>query len=368
MPRVLFRVDSSLEIGTGHLMRCLTLAGALKEKNVECLFICREHKGHSIHAIVDAGYSLFALSSRDFLASVAPTKSVSAHIHHANWLGVSQVQDADACIAVVGDEHFDWIVVDHYALDFRWEQKLRSYCDRLLVIDDLADRSHDCDLLLDQTYGREIADYQKLAPAKCRFLCGTKYALLRPEFSKLREYSINRRKLTQARSLLITMGGVDKDNITSRILHTLIEFDFPKNFQVTVVMGKSSPWTDEVRRLAKKMPCTTSVLVDIKDMAKLMAESDLAIGAAGSTAWERCCLGLPTIMLVLALNQRFIADGLERVGAAIVLKNTEDIESELSVHLHALILPPNGSHIMSERASDLLDGRGVQRILSFLGM
>ena len=308
--KVAFRTDASLQIGTGHVMRCLTLADALSAKGADCQFICRAHEGNLIDYIRSKGHTTQALPvEATFPRSLAdPT--------HAPWLGATQAQDAEACAPILAAQHFDWLIIDHYALDARWERAMAPHYRKLMVIDDLADRPHACNLLLDQTFGRDAADYRPLVPADCQLLCGSQYALLRPEFAALRPYSLQRRAHPVLRELLITMGGVDKDNATGQVLQALRACPLPADCRVTVVMGATAPWLEEVRTQAQDMPWPTRVLIGVSDMAQLMADSDLAIGAAGATSWERCCLGLPTIMLVLAENQRKIAEGLCKAGAA----------------------------------------------------
>jgi len=187
-----------------------------------------------------------------------------------------------------------------------------------MVIDDLADRPHDCDLLLDQSLGREAADYAGLLPPAATPLIGPGYALLRPEFARLRAASLARRERPVLRKLLVTMGGVDKDNATGRVLDALASCTLPDAVEITVVMGPQAPWLSEVRAQAAAMPVPTKVLVGVRDMAALMAESDLAIGGGGMTSIERCVLGLPTIIVIQAENQIRQAKDLERAGAAVI--------------------------------------------------
>ena len=247
--KIAFRVDASLQIGTGHVMRCLTLADALAAQGADCLFICREHQGNLIEHIRNKGYCVHALP---VLPSVCAsslainTVSDEQSLAHSHWLGATQVEDAAACAAILAGVKPDWLIVDHYALDARWELALKSHYRKLMVIDDLADRPHLCDLLLDQTFGRDAEDYHELVPAISRLLCGSRYALLRPEFAALRDYSLQRRANPQLRQLLITMGGVDKDNATGQVLEALRGCALPAQCHITVVMGTTAPWLDEV--------------------------------------------------------------------------------------------------------------------------
>ena len=364
--KVMFRADASLQIGTGHVMRCLTLADALAAHGADCQFICRAHEGNLIEFIRGKGYLAHALPivHEASVASTAPGPAASTpDLAHAHWLGATQAQDAEACTAILAAERPDWLIVDHYALDARWERALAPHYRKLMVIDDLADRPHACDLLLDQTFGRDAADYRPLVPADCHLLCGSQYALLRPEFAALRPYSLQRRARSALRELLITMGGVDKDNATSQVLQALRTCPLPADCRITVVMGAAAPWLGEVRTQAQDMPWPTRVLVGVSDMAQLMADSDLAIGAAGATSWERCCLGVPTIMLVLADNQRKVAQGLEQWGAAKLINLGQSATRQLRELLLPVIDDPAQLLNMSDCAASVVDGSGVDAVM-----
>ncbi|SPJ34385.1 UDP-2,4-diacetamido-2,4,6-trideoxy-beta-L-altropyranose hydrolase [Kushneria phyllosphaerae] len=356
---VAFRVDASLEMGTGHVMRCLTLARALSQQGVTCHFLCRDHTGHLMGAIEANGFSVHALSNADSNGSAPQGTGVPAHAH---WLGASWQQDAEQSRSIIQDIGPDWLVVDHYALDARWENAVLPEATRLLVIDDLADRPHAADALLDQNLGRQAEDYEHLVPGHCHLMIGPQYALLRPEFAQWRPYSLERREhRRECQELSISLGGVDKDNVTGIVLNALQQSDLPARCHVTVIMGATAPWLGSVREQAAKLPWSTEVVVNVDDMARRMANADLAIGAAGSTSWERCCLGLPTILLVLASNQREVAASLERQGAAIVVP-AGDISQALPLALHTLA-SANALDQASRYSACLLDGQGTSRAL-----
>jgi UDP-2,4-diacetamido-2,4,6-trideoxy-beta-L-altropyranose hydrolase len=358
-PLIVFRADASLDIGTGHVMRCLTLAAALREHGASCEFVCRAHAGNLIEFIREQGYVVHALPKAGTAAgSTAP-------LAHAEWLGASWESDAEQTCAALSGRRAAWLVVDHYALDRRWEAALRAYCDRLMVIDDLADRVHDCDLLLDQNLGRKRDDYQRLVPEASMILAGPAYTLLRPEFAEWRPYSLQRRESPALRHVLVTMGGVDKDNATGKTLTALARCDLPADCDITVVMGPHAPWLAEVKRQAAAMPFKTEVLVNVRDMERLMANSDVAIGAAGSTSWERCALGLPTLLIVLAANQEVVARALQQFGAAKVLSEPDRIVPDLPVAL-ARLKQSDSLKDMAAAAASIIDGRGVQRVLEIL--
>lgn len=347
--QVVFRADASTDIGTGHVMRCLTLARALAEQGARCDFICRAHAGHLGDFIREQGFVVHVLPL------VPSPNALADGTAHAHWLGASQAQDAQACEPVLVALQPDWLVVDHYALDARWEKALAHAYGQLMVIDDLADRPHVASVLLDQTLGRDPADYQAHVPSDCTLLCGSPFALLRPEFAARRPGSLQRRSPSAFHQLLITMGGVDKDNATGRVLDALAKCALPADCRVVVVMGPHAPHAARVQAQASTLPWPTQVLSGVSHMAQLMADSDLAIGAAGATAWERCCLGLPSLMLVLADNQRGMAQALAKSGAAQVIEPVDLPRMDWSALLN-----------MGPKAADLVDGEGVGRVMQTL--
>ncbi|MDQ1362600.1 MAG: UDP-2,4-diacetamido-2,4,6-trideoxy-beta-L-altropyranose hydrolase [Pseudomonadota bacterium] len=358
---IVFRTDASLNIGTGHVMRCLTLAQALRERGAQCSFICREHPGNLLELIRQRSFQVFALP----VAHFAEETEAQANPVHASWLGASWETDAEQTLAVLHNSPVDWVIVDHYALDARWECSVRPACAHIMVIDDLADRQHDCDLLLDQNLDRKVIDYARLVPDGCEILAGTEYALLRPEFAALRTYSLQRRTAAQFKHLLITMGGVDKDNATGRVLDALKNSALPDDCYITVVMGPHAPWLEQVRDQAAQMSWKTKVLVNVQDMAALMAESDLAIGAAGTTALERCSLGLPTLTLVLAENQRSGAHALAAKDCIMLLNGPLQLQYDLD-RLLAVAIQPENLQKMQLASSAIVDGEGGVRITNWL--
>ena len=357
--KIAFRTDASLQIGSGHVMRCLTLANALKAQGADCHFISREHPGHLLEVIDQRGYKVHRLASHVVHTELAQAPA------HAAWLGSTWQTDATDTAAILADLQPNWLVVDHYALDHRWEEALAPHYRKLLVIDDLADRAHNCDLLLDQNLGRQPAHYAKWVPAHCRVLTGPHYALLHPEFAALRTYSLQRRKTQPAwRQLLITMGGVDQTNATGQVLQALKTCALPVDCRITVVMGLTAPWLQNVQQLAAQIPFSTDVVVNVSDMAQRMADSDLAIGAAGSTSWERCCLGLPTLLVVLADNQRGIANALDQAGSATALEltNPKQFAAQLRRNILHLVGNPTALRRLGLSASGITDGCGTNLV------
>ena len=362
---VAFRADASLQIGTGHVMRCLTLADALRERGASCTFVCRPHPGHLLALIAQRGHQALALP--ELQEGAQPNHNGTAYCH---WLGTHWAADAQdtqqTLSAHMDDQPVDWLVVDHYALDARWEEALRPQAQRIMAIDDLADRSHACDLLLDQNLGRKEADYWGLLKGTTTTLVGPQYALLRPEFAVLRAPSLTRRQANpQLRRLLIAMGGVDKDNATGQVLAALQSCNLPADLRVTVVMGPHAPWLAQVQAQAAQLPWRTEVLVVVDNMAQLMAENDLAIGAAGGTSWERCCLGLPSLVLVLAQNQLHGALALQEAGAAVAMKSQQQI-TKFFASQQSADEAKEALKKLSQAAAAVTDGEGCQRTVKHM--
>lgn len=356
--KIIFRVDASIQMGTGHVMRCLTLADALSQQGAECEFICREHPGHLNAQITQRGYNVHTLAH---VEQTNPQMSSDTDaLAHAHWLGATQEEDSEACTPFIQSIKPDWLIVDHYSLDKTWQQGLKPYYKKLMVIDDLADREHLADLLLDQNYGSTVEKYQALVPKNCKILAGTQFALLRPEFSQWREYSLKRRsKSTQMKKILITLGGADPDNYTAKILAQLAKTKLHPQTQITVVMGATAPHLETVKHQAAAMPVATQVKANVSNMAELMSNADLAIGAAGATTWERCCLGLPTIQLVIAENQRQIASALVKEKIIILLEQLEKLS-------YLVIEAKSKINELSQLSASICCGKGALRVSRIL--
>lgn len=373
--RVTFRADASHEIGSGHVMRCLALADALSADGAECSFITREHTGDLNTFIKSKGYTVysFPISSienhvqRESLLSAEKDNVFSSKSTYGSWLGTLPRHDASQCLEILHRTIPDWLVVDHYALDSSWESMLRNNCNKLMVIDDLANRKHDCDLLVDQTLNRNAEEYRDLVPSSCHLLCGSHYALLRPEFSELREYSLKRRKRGPFKKILISLGGVDKDNLSGLVLEWLSSYSLPEDITITIVLGEKAPWINKIEKQVKLMPWPTELIVGTSRMASLMADSDLAIGAAGTTAWERCCMGLPSIVFIQASNQLLVSHQLERKGAAIVIDLQNNPKESLK---YAISKFTDGCFYllqMVKNSAEVTNGTGVRSVLYAMG-
>jgi len=354
--RIVFRVDASTQIGSGHLMRCLTLAEGLREQGAEVLFVCRELPGNLNSLIAEKGFELFRLPVTNNHGSKLDWNK------HAAWLGVHWRQDAEATLACLKEKavKFDWLVVDHYALDKNWEVVFRSLVDKIMVIDDLADRQHDCDLLLDQNfYSDQNERYENLVPAHCTKLLGPSYALLRPEFHETRKNIPPR--AGRVRKLLVFLGGVDETNETTKAINAINALE-RSDLSIDVVVGSGNPHQKQIDELCASLK-NIRFHCQISNMAELMANADLAICAGGTVTWERFCLGLPALVVSVADNQKSIAEDCGRDGCQIFLGESADVsEAVLSAALRTLLQSPSLLMNLSTQAMQKVDGKGLLRV------
>jgi len=352
---VAFRVDASHKIGIGHVMRCITLANALKKNGAHTRFICR-HLPKSLHELFSSqGHELVLLNHS---AVNVPVEKLA----HSNLLETSQAQDAIDSLKALSDKAWDWLVIDHYAIDAKYEKKLRSAAKKIFVIDDIADRFHNCDVLLDQNlYSNMESRYTEKLPKYCQVLLGPKYALLREEFRQLREHV--KPRIGPVGRILIFFGGIDPENLTSRTIEAIKNIN--TNIIVDVVIGTEHPYRIEIEKSCKIN--NYNFYVQTKRMAELMAASDLAIGAGGSASWERCCLGLATVSIAFADNQYDIANSLDNVGACIFIGDQESAtQKKIESTLELVINDSNLLLSISEKAFSLADGCGAERVCKIL--
>ena len=352
--RAAFRTDSSIIIGTGHLFRCLTLADALRRKGAAVSFICCELPGNLISSVEEMNFPVHRLAFGN----------VSTH-HGIRELpippgaGIAWESDArDTIRRIAGTPKVDWLIVDHYDLDRRWEGEMRPVVGKIMVIDDLADRPHDCDLLLDQNLD-EFPDrrYEGLVPGHCRKIFGPRNALLRPEFIEARKTLRDRDGVV--RGILVFFGGSDRTDETSKALEALRRLGRP-DVAVEVVVGGSNPHGDKVRRLCLAMG-NARFHFQVRNMAELMAKADLAIGATGTATWERCYLGLPAVTLVLAENQFSNAVQVSMAGAIANLGWHSEVDADhLAAAVRRLLDDPKELKEMGFRGIELMGGESFE--------
>lgn len=330
------RADASKALGGGHIFRCLTLADALAESGWRCTFVCKPETREVVPALGRSRHEIIDLHGPD----------------ESCFLRALRTTDADL------------LVVDHYGLDTGLEAACRPWVRRILVIDDGPNRAHDCDILLDQNLGANPSAYHGHVPGRCHLLLGPSFALLRPQFSTARDGAL-KRHLTKrpVQRLLISLGAADPARLASRVVAATAGLPL----EIDVVLDSTGTQEQAIRELASRLGLSVRVHVDVTDMAALMSAADLAVGAGGSTSWERCCLGLPSLIVVLADNQRDIAASLDRAGAALDLGTAETLTNEkLTAALQMLYQDKTRRSAMAERAAAICDGDGTRRVMEVL--
>jgi len=336
--RVAFRTDASAELGTGHVMRCSSLARGLREKGHAVTFICADEPGNMIAWICQAGFEV-------------------VKIHPA-----SQQEDCRQTRTALEPQGADWLVVDHYRLDRSWEEQVAGSADRLMVLDDMG-RPHACDLLLDQNYDNPLhARYLDNLPTDCELLLGPRFALVREEFAQLRDQALLRRdgRLSQ---ILLFMSGSDEYNETGKALAGIAASRY-REVPINVAIGAANPNRAAIDAAMADLP-GGRLYVQTPQMAELMLRADLMICAGGSANWERCTLGLPALLTILAENQVAVAEGLGKAGAQKVLGWYDRLQAcDYAVALDKL--DRNELYSMSAAAAAVCDGRGVEAVISRL--
>lgn len=340
----------------GHLMRCLTLADGIKQRGSRTRFISRrlseywqktlEEKGHEVVLVGNGS----AEQSRDDLP-------------HSHWLDASQAADARTTAGALSDQAWDWLVVDHYALDTRWESAMRNTAQHILVLDDLADRLHDCDVLLDQNFYADMETrYNGKVQPGCKLLLGPRYALLREEFRRERERI--KPRTGRVRRVLVVFGGVDAKNCTARAIEALADIS-EVDLGVDVIIGEQHPFRAQIESACSKQGFACHV--QTSRMAELMASADVAIGAGGSTSWERCCVGLPTMTAALAENQRRLVEDGALYGLLYAPRFQPTDTQSIKFHFRALLENPLLLQMISRNDLEAVDGRGLSRVLRVMG-
>lgn len=350
MKKAFIRADASVEIGSGHIMRCLTLAGDLTHAGWEVFFITRDLPGHLASYIQHQGYP----------ALVLPPLGKPADVKDIQWLSRYWAEDADATAKLIHQQRQDsregddiQLVVDHYAFDSRWERMVRAAVREIMVIDDLANRPHECERLLDQNFYHDMPGrYRGLVPPDCRLWLGPKYALLRPEFRKAR--SAIRPRDGKVRHLLLFFGGSDPTGETFKALEALAAPGL-SDLSADVVTGMANPRRERLCRLVQARP-NLAFHCQVDYMATLMARADLAVGAGGTTTLERAFLGLPSIVVAVADNQRASAEALAATGAIAYAGWHETVTAaSLAEVIAGLRRDPRRMMAMSQRSLELFE-------------
>jgi len=347
---IVFRVDSSAAIGSGHLMRCLTLAELFKkEKHVEIVFISRALEGNINWLITEAGYELVPL---------APGEKSSFLNGYEKWLTVDKWLDAKQTQAILQIMSVECLVVDSYALDKEWENLMRPYTKKIMAIDDLANREHDCDFLLDQTYGEEMdLRYRRLVSGSCRLLTGIQYVLMKTAYYEQRELSKIRQKIGK---ILVFFGSSDDTQETLKFLQALDWLgQYPYIFYV--IVGSNNLQKNKVAEYCSKLK-QVYFYCQVDNMEDFIKDTDIAFGSAGGNTWERCMLGLPAIVTITADNQREVAKQVAKAGAIKVIGDYKTISAE-NYYCELLNLDKLLLKNMSEKAFSLIGTNELDKVI-----
>lgn len=341
---LVIRVDASSDLGSGHVIRCMTLARHFPERDSAVTFLCQALPGNFIHFLQAQGFDVLMMEA-----------------------GLNAEEDAHASYSLI-EERFgkvDWLIVDHYGLDAVWEKSLRPVCKTLMVIDDLANRAHHCDLLLDQNlFEKPEERYKGLLPLGCQTLLGPAYALLRSEFTMLRPSEPRVRHALQR--ILVSFGGSDPTNESYKVIKALSELTWFSEVELDLVIGQANPFQTELLAFVHSMD-NVRCHIQTSRMATLMSEADLFIGGGGTTTWERLCLGVPTLTIAIAENQTEIAQAVHQQDACWYLGTSRMVDvlkiQDALNRLRSNIVELNR---MASNSWKLLDGLGVARVADLL--
>lgn len=346
--KIYFRADASIHIGTGHVMRCLSLAKELQRYGHDIVFVMRPQAGDLCVYTQNLGFKVIKLPK------VSKPINLCSDGDYQAWLQVSESKDAKDFVSVASDA--DIVVVDHYGINCDWEKYVNSGIScKLVAVDDLV-RQHDVDLIVDQTHGANPNEYKSNSAVK-HVLAGSKYALLNTQFSEFHNLAVKKRITNSNHKLLLSMGGVDNPNATLKVLETLSLIK--TEIDTTVLLSERAPHFKSVASFCKKNEEWVKHTPFSENMAELMLQHTIAIGAPGSTSWERACMGLPSILIPLAKNQLQICRNLVNAGCAISLSK-EDIVDALKFGLEELL---DNFDIMRSNSLDICDGMGCQRVV-----
>jgi UDP-2,4-diacetamido-2,4,6-trideoxy-beta-L-altropyranose hydrolase len=350
--RIAFRTDAAPEMGNGHGFRCLTIADALAQRGIDAVFFARRLTKDVERRIHAHGHLLHWLP-----ATVPDSPEPNTRLAHSSWLPVDAAEDgSDTARALALSGGADAIVVDHYALDHMWETELAATGVPVIVIDDLADRAHRCRVLIDTNFYADLERrYDGLVPPDTVLCLGPRFALLRPEFARLR-HALPPPSPVEDR-LFVSLGGADLDNVTGLVLVSLESvsvFD-----QIDVVIGSAHPAKHSLARRCARHGWRLHV--DTIEFASLLARASLAVGAGGTTTWERMCLGVPTLALSLASNQtRMLADA--DTACLLHFHNMPVEPCELATAISTLRKDKARRMRYTRCGQALVDGRGRERI------
>jgi len=351
-PKNLFvRVDAGIEIGDGHFLRCLTLADRLKNKNNQIIFISNKLPKHFIEKIKRSNFKIYKINGYTHIQEEKLGKKIKKQLINNDLIETKKIIEKYK-------NSTNWLIIDHYGIDYVWEKNVCTNIEKIIVIDDLANRKHECDILIDHNFYENMQKrYTKLIPNYCKQFIGPKFTLLRPEFYNARK---NLKRQKQFKRILISFGGSDPSNETKKAI--LAIEDLEKKYKIDVIVGTNNPNKKQIMKLCSKISFC-NFYEQVENMSKYMKRADLAIGAGGTSTWERCCLGLPTIVTILSKDQKKIAEDLSKIGCVINLGVAE--KTTKSDYVRALNeIDLKKLEEISKKCLVLVDGKGVKRTVN----
>lgn len=334
MKDLVIRADAGARMGTGHVMRCLALAQAWKKLNRDVFLVAAHISPLMGLRIVQDGVGVLRIDAL-----------------------VGTAEDAQATIDLARQHGAAWVVIDGYQFGADYQRRLKEAGCRVLFVDDYGHARHYCaDLVLNQNLSA-CEEWYTNRESYTRLLLGTKYVLLRQQFSVYRNWQ--REIPAVARKVLVTLGGGDPDNVTSKVIEAVGGLEV----EVKIVVGGSNPNIEKIKADQRKLR-RSELITDAKNMPDLMAWADVAVSAGGTTSWELAFMGLPAVLLVLADNQRGIAEGLDSAGVARNLGwHMDASESTIRRVLGQILLDSAWRETSSQAARRLVDGRGVSEVV-----
>ncbi len=343
--KIVFRADASQDEGGGHLIRSLVIAKELANRGHDCKIITQE-----------GGIDLIPGGNISFIKQNLAFKQIKKNEFDKPQALFDQLEQ---------NWHPDLCFIDSYRLKKDYQTQIRRLNSKLVVLDDMPWREHDTDILIDPTLNREGDEYKNLVPGHTKLLCGVKYAPLRSEFFKARQKKPDLIVRIETRKhILVSLGLTDPDNITSVVLKGLLKVQ--KDVDVTVLISPQSPFEQEIESLVSQFKFNAQILHSQSDMAGLLSRCDLVIGAGGSSSWERCCLGVPALQLILADNQKDVTESLEKTGAIQSLGFLRDFSPEIvTKSVDSILVDDQNLKAMSEAALKVCDGLGAVRIADY---
>ena len=345
------RVDAGIQIGDGHFSRCLTLANNLKKNFKQVIFISNQLPKHFFEKIKRNNFKICKINGYSHIQEERLGRKLKTQLTHNDLIQTKKIIEKYK-------NSTNWLIVDHYGIDYVWEKNVYENIEKIIVIDDLANRKHNCDILIDQNFYENMEKrYSKLIPNYCKQFLGPKFSLLRPEFFNVRK---NLKRKKQFKRILISFGGSDPSNETKKALLAIV--DLRKKYKIDVIVGTNNPNKKQIRKLCSKIS-SCDFYEQVENISKYMKKADLAIGAGGTSTWERCCLGLPTIVTSLSKDQEKTNEELSKIGCVINL----GVAGKTTKLDYVKILKEIDSKRLSEISKKcllLVDGEGVKRTVN----